>query len=124
VLVSSHLMSEMQHTADHLVVIGRGRLIADESLAGLAERSTRRTLTVRTPDRDRFAVVLRDHDAEVRVAEDGALAIAGLDARVIGDLAFAHQVPLHELSINVSSLEAAFMATTADSVEYATGARP
>jgi ABC-2 type transport system ATP-binding protein len=124
VLVSSHLMSEMQHTADHLVVIGRGRLIADESLASFAERSTQRTLTVRTPDRDRFATALRDHDAEVRVAEDGALTIAGLDARVVGDLAFAHNVPLHELSINASSLEAAFMTTTADSLEYATGARP
>jgi ABC-2 type transport system ATP-binding protein len=124
VFVSSHLMSEMQHTADHLVVIGRGRLIADESLTGFAQRSTRQTLTVRTPDRDRFAVTLRDHDAEVRVAEDGALIVAGPDARVVGDLAFAHHVPLHELSINASSLEAAFMATTAESVEYLIGARP
>ncbi len=122
VFVSSHLMGEMQHTADHLVVIGRGRLIADESVTSFAQRNTRRTLTVRTPDRDRFAVVLRDHDAEVRVAADGALAVTGLDARVVGDLAFAHNLPLHELSINASSLEAAFMAMTADSVEYATGA--
>ncbi|WP_030694588.1 ABC transporter ATP-binding protein [Streptomyces globisporus] len=120
VFVSSHLMSEMEHTADDLVVIGRGRLVAAESLAGFAARGTRRGVTVRAADpaaAPGLADALRAEGAAVR-AEEGALAVTGMDADRIGLLAFRHGVPLAELTAHASSLEEAFMELTADSVEY------
>jgi ABC-2 type transport system ATP-binding protein len=120
VFVSSHLTSEMQHTADHLVVIGRGRLIADESLIDFGTRSAKPTVSVRTPDTERFAVALRKAGAQVR-PEAGALSIGDMSAVRIGELAFAHQVTLHELTTHTTWLETAFMDLTADSVEYAAG---
>ncbi|MGW8764165.1 ABC transporter ATP-binding protein [Streptomyces sp. NPDC055815] len=138
VFVSSHLMSEMEHTADDLVVIGRGRLIAAESVADFAARGTRRSVTVRPADpaaAPDLAAALRAEGATVRTdagdatvrtetedatvrREGGGLAVTGIDADRIGLLAFRHGVPLAELTPRASSLEEAFMELTADSVEY------
>ncbi|MFI1719170.1 ATP-binding cassette domain-containing protein [Streptomyces sp. NPDC053513] len=120
VFVSSHLMSEMEHTADDLVVIGRGRLIAAESAAAFAARGTRRSVTVRTAEpaaAPGLADALGAEGATVRT-EEGVLTVTGIDAGRIGVLAFRHGVPLAELTTRASSLEEAFMELTADSVEY------
>ncbi|MFD7640866.1 ABC transporter ATP-binding protein [Kitasatospora sp. NPDC059795] len=121
VFVSSHLMSEMEHTADHLVVIGRGRLIADEPLAAFAARGRGSSVTVRTPDAEALAAALTAAGGQVR--PDGAerLVVTGLDADTIGDLAHRHGLRLRELATNAASLETAFMELTADSVEYLAG---
>ncbi|GAB3181050.1 ABC-2 type transport system ATP-binding protein [Micromonospora palomenae] len=121
VFVSSHLMSEMEHCADRLVVIGRGRLIAEQSLAEFAAGSTRASVTVRTPHAARLAAVLAAEGADVRPAAAGALVVTGLTAARVGDLALAHGIGLHELTTRTASLEEAFMELTADSVEYLAG---
>ncbi|WP_426365148.1 ABC transporter ATP-binding protein [Streptomyces sp. E-08] len=121
VFVSSHLMGEMEHTADDLVVIGRGRLVAAESTTAFAARGTRRSVTVRTADpadAPALAEVLAAEGAAVRREGDGTLAVTGADADRIGVLAFRHGVPLAGLTAHASSLEEAFMELTADSVEY------
>ncbi|MFF8380798.1 ATP-binding cassette domain-containing protein [Streptomyces sp. NPDC015661] len=120
VFVSSHLMSEMEHTADDLVVIGRGRLIAAESVADFAARGTRRSVRVRAAEPAAaagLADALRAEGATVRT-EEAALVVTGTDADRIGLLAFRCGVPLAELTPRASSLEEAFMELTADSVEY------
>ncbi|WP_405106089.1 ABC transporter ATP-binding protein [Micromonospora sp. NBC_01405] len=121
VFVSSHLMTEMEHCADRLVVIGRGRLIAEQSLAEFAARSTRASVSVRTPDPTTLAAVLEAEGADVLPADAGALLVTGLTAARIGDLALAHGIGLHELATRTASLEEAFMELTADSVEYLAG---
>ncbi|MFI1193819.1 ABC transporter ATP-binding protein [Micromonospora sp. NPDC020750] len=121
VFVSSHLMSEMEHCADRLVVIGRGRLIAEQSLAEFAARSTRASVAVRTPDPTTLAAVLEAEGADVLPADAGALVVTGLTAARIGDLALAHGIGLHGLATRTASLEEAFMELTADSVEYLAG---
>ncbi|WP_396888729.1 ABC transporter ATP-binding protein [Micromonospora reichwaldensis] len=121
VFVSSHLMSEMQNCVDRLVVIGRGRLIAEQGLAEFAAGSTRADVTVRTPDPATLSAVLTAEGAHVRPDDAGALVVTGLTAARIGDLALAHGVGLHELTTRTASLEEAFMALTADSVEYLAG---
>ncbi|WP_345467112.1 ABC transporter ATP-binding protein [Actinoallomurus oryzae] len=121
VFVSSHLMSEMEHTADHLIVIGRGELIADESLAEFAARGTSQSVTVRTPDAASLTAVLTTEGASVRPDGNQALTVTGLSAVRIGELAFRHRVLLHELAPRTASLEEAFMELTADSVEYLAG---
>jgi ABC-2 type transport system ATP-binding protein len=121
VFVSSHLMSEMENTADHLIVIGRGRLIADESLAEFAARGTRQSVTVRTPDAGALAAALTAEGASVRPDDDQALTVTGMSAARVGEVAFRHRVMLHELNPGTASLEEAFMELTADSVEYLAG---
>ncbi|MEV7355105.1 ATP-binding cassette domain-containing protein [Kitasatospora sp. NPDC091276] len=122
VFVSSHMMAEMEHTADRLVVIGRGRLIADESLAEFSARNAVTSVAVRTPELPSLAEVLRAEGAAVRQAQepDGAV-VTGLPAARIGELALRHGLVLHELATRTSSLESAFMSLTADSVEYPAG---
>ncbi|MER6116817.1 ATP-binding cassette domain-containing protein [Streptomyces sp. NPDC001743] len=120
VFVSSHLMTEMEHTANRLVVIGRGQLIAAESLTAFAARSTRLSVTVRTPDTAVLAPLLTAEGAEV-VPDGDLLTVTGLAAPRIGELALYHRVPLHELTTLGASLEEAFMELTADSVEYLAG---
>ncbi|MEV8322847.1 ATP-binding cassette domain-containing protein [Kitasatospora sp. NPDC056731] len=122
VFVSSHMMAEMEHTADRLVVIGRGRLIADESLAEFSARNAVTSVAVRTPELPSLAEVLRAEGAAVRQAQepDGAV-VTGLPAARIGELALRHGLVLHELATRTSSLESAFMSLTADSVEYLAG---
>ncbi|MGW6510602.1 ABC transporter ATP-binding protein [Streptomyces niveus] len=119
VFVSSHLMSEMENTADELVVIGRGRLIAAESVSDFAARGTRSSVRVRTPDTEAFTALLRAEGADVRpAAADGPLVVTGLDAPAIGELAHRHRLRINELTTAGASLEEAFMELTADSVEY------
>jgi ABC-2 type transport system ATP-binding protein len=126
VLVSSHLMSEMALTADHLIVIGRGRLIADEPLEAFVARTSTETVLVRTPEPGRLAAVLSGLGAYSTAGPysaegDGVLEVVGVEPRVIGDAALAAGVAVHELTPVRSSLEEAFMELTRDCVEYAAG---
>jgi ABC-2 type transport system ATP-binding protein len=118
VFVSSHLMSEMALTADHLVVIGQGRLLADTSMADFIAQNSRSYVRIRTPQRERLLDVL--HGAGVTVVEtgNGTLEVDGSKSEYIGELAAQHQLVLHELSPQQASLEEAFMQLTAESVEY------
>ncbi|WP_435059607.1 ABC transporter ATP-binding protein [Streptomyces sp. bgisy060] len=124
VFLSSHLMSEMENTADQLVVIGRGRLIAAEPLRDFAARSTRSSVVVGTPQAAELAAVLTAAGASVEPeGSTGAekLAVTGLPADRIGALAFENRIRVDELTTRTASLEAAFMELTADSVEYLAG---
>nr|WP_239122151.1 ATP-binding cassette domain-containing protein [Phytomonospora endophytica] len=123
VFVSSHLMSEMENTAEHLVVIGRGRLIADESLTAFSARSAGRRVVVRTPEAARLAGVLAAAGAVVTPSGEETLTVTGMGLERVGELAFEYSVPLRELSGHGASLEAAFMELTAASVEYLAGDR-
>jgi ABC-2 type transport system ATP-binding protein len=118
VFVSSHLMSEMALTADHLVVIGQGRLLADTSMADFIRRNSRPYVRIRTPHRDRLLTVLREAGLVAVETGGGALEVDGAEAEQLGELAARHQVTLHELSPQQASLEEAFMRLTAESVEY------
>lgn len=121
VFVSSHLMSEMEHTADELIVIGRGELIAAESVTAFAARGTRPTVTVRTPDLAKLTAVLSEEGAAVAPYDDRTLKVTGLSAPRIGELALHHRILLEELSPQAASLEAAFMELTAESTEFLAG---
>ncbi|OIJ91001.1 ABC transporter [Streptomyces colonosanans] len=121
VFVSSHLMSEMENTADELIVIGRGELIAAESLTAFAERGTRPAVTVRTPDAGALADALSAEGAAVAPYDEETLKVTGLSSDRIGEIAFEHRFLLRELATQTASLEAAFMELTADSVEYLAG---
>ncbi len=116
VFVSSHLMSEMALTAQHLVVIGRGKLIADDSIERITAGAGSR-VRVLSPQRDELARLLTDEGANVQSA-DGALSVTGVEATRVGDLAAAHRITLHELTPQRASLEEAFFDLTGDSVEY------
>ena len=120
VVVSSHLMNEMEETADHVLVIGRGRLIADTSMEEFRQRSAGGHVRVVSPDGDRLAVLLERAGARVTVAagEAAALIVVGLEAARIGDLALEHGLRMHELTPRSASLEEAFMELTHDSVDY------
>ncbi|MEU8803400.1 ATP-binding cassette domain-containing protein [Spirillospora sp. NPDC048819] len=126
VFVSSHLMNEMAVTAEHLIVIGRGRLIADCSTEEFVERSTEKMVTVRSPDAGRLAGVLAAEGAKVRPDGDSLLTVTNMEAPRVGELAAAEGAVLHELTPIRGSLEAAFMELTRESVEYgaAGGAAP
>ncbi|ALV30877.1 ATP-binding cassette domain-containing protein [Streptomyces sp. CdTB01] len=121
VFVSSHLMNEMAVTADHLIVIGRGRLVADCSTEEFIERSTERSVLVRTPDGQQLAELLRRQGATVTRTEEGDLDVTGIEAPRIAELAAAEKLVLHELSTRRGSLEEAFMELTRDAVEYDAG---
>ena len=118
VFVSSHLMSEMALTADEVVIIGRGRLIAEVPVAELLARSSQRYVRVRSPELARLRAALDEHGAETTLEDDGALSVRGMDAVAIGDLAASLPVSLHELSPQSASLEEAFMELTEETVEY------
>jgi ABC-2 type transport system ATP-binding protein len=118
VFVSSHLMSEMENTADHLIVIGRGKMIADCTMSEFITRSSGATVRVRTPSADVLARAVESKGATTQPTDDGALEVSGMTAEAIGDLAFTENIRLHELTMVRASLEEAFMALTADSVEY------
>ncbi|WP_043486975.1 MULTISPECIES: ABC transporter ATP-binding protein [Streptomyces] len=120
VFVSSHLMSEMEHTADQLIVIGRGELIAAESLEEFSARGTRQSVEVRTPAVGVLRDLLTAEGAAVHT-EGELLTVIGLGVARIGEIAQAHGVPLHHLSARSASLEDAFMELTADSVQYLAG---
>jgi len=118
VFVSSHLMSEMEHTADHLIVIGRGQLLADCTMEEFIARSSGQTVRVATPQPEVLAKAFTGAGGSAVAGTGGALIVSGLVAAQVGDLAFEHGVRLHELTVVRASLEAAFMELTADSVEY------
>src|SRR5215469_13904164 len=118
IFVSSHLMSEMEHTADHLLVIGRGRLISDCTVAEFIAANSRQSVRVRTPQPAELASVVMAAGGRVRDDGDGTVVVQGLPVDQIGDLAFEHRIRLHELAPTQASLEEAFMELTADSVEF------
>lgn len=120
VLLSSHLMSEMALTADHVIVLGRGRVLADASLDDLVGAWTRTVVTVRTPRATELAAAIEGPDVGVTALAPGVLEVSGLAAAAIGDTAAAHGIPLHELSPRAGSLEDAYLALTEDAVEYKT----
>jgi ABC-2 type transport system ATP-binding protein len=121
VLVSSHLMSEMEDTADHLVVLGRGRLLADVPMEELLGAHS--AVRVRTPQGPMLADALRRAGGRVELEIDGALRVEGLCLTEVGDVAFLADVRLHELSRVTASLEAAYLALTDADVEYRAVAR-
>jgi ABC-2 type transport system ATP-binding protein len=116
VFVSSHLMSEMAVTAEHLIVIGRGRLIADTSVKEFVASASRNVVRVVTPQ----PVELRNalERAEVAVGDDGALTVRGLSNKDIGEIALRNGIALYELTPQMASLEDAFMELTRDDVEF------
>jgi ABC-2 type transport system ATP-binding protein len=118
VFVSSHLMAEMALTADHLIVIGRGRLLADTTVASFVQRNAPGPVRVRSPMAARLADVLTATGAEVTHEADGAFTVRGADAATIGELAFTHSVPIHELSPQSASLEQAFIELAGGSADY------
>ena len=122
VFVSSHLMSEMALTADHLIVVGRGRVIANTTTAEFLEQASGNVVLVRTPQ----ATELRGHvlgpDVTVVALEPGVIEVHGLTAQQIGETALRHGIVLHELTPQQASLEEAFMDLTRDDVEFKTAA--
>jgi ABC-2 type transport system ATP-binding protein len=118
VLVSSHLMSEMAVTADHLVIIGRGRLLADTSVEELIARVAVGSVLVRSPHATDLRELLVGQGATVTSAEPGVLKVGGLTAEQIADLAVDRRMALHELAPQRASLEQAYMELTRDAVEY------
>jgi ABC-2 type transport system ATP-binding protein len=124
VLVSSHLMSEMELTADHLIIIGRGRLLADLPADRLTKSSARANVLVRSPRADELATLLTTSGAAVTREDGGGLAVTGLDAPAIADLAAANGIAVHELVPRQPSLEQAYLDLTAASVDYRASAVP
>jgi ABC-2 type transport system ATP-binding protein len=125
VFISSHLMSEMQLTADRLVVLGRGRLIADAPIQEVIDRSSLAFVRVRSPEaeglrRFRQALLGTGGDVDVDVVQDDLLVVRGATVEQVGDLAHESGLWLHELSAQQATLEEAYMELTRDSVEYGT----
>ena len=123
VFVSSHLMSEMALTADYLIIIGRGRLLADTSTESFVESSSRGDVLVRSPRAAELALLLEGSGATVRSEGNDALAITGMEAPVIADLASERGIAVHELATRHASLEQAYLDLTGESVEYRAGAQ-
>jgi ABC-2 type transport system ATP-binding protein len=117
VFVSSHLMSEMQNTADHLIVIGRGKMISACSTKEFIAANSQQSVRVRTPQRDDLVRLASAAGATVR-DDDGAVVLLGLTPQQVGDLAFENRIRLHELAPAHASLEQAFMELTASSVQF------
>jgi ABC-2 type transport system ATP-binding protein len=122
VFLSSHLMSEMAQTADRLIVLGRGRVLADGPVGDVVAGVTASSVRVRSPQAAALEPALVALGAGVHVADDGALEVSGLPAPRIGETALAAGVVLHELSPVAASLEDAYLAITQDDVEYRTEA--
>jgi ABC-2 type transport system ATP-binding protein len=121
VFVSSHLMSEMQLTADHLIVIGRGKLLADAPVAGFIKDNSRSTVAVRVPagaERDTLDRRLRAEGGRIHPGEPGELVVDGVDVTRVGDLTHELGVRVHGLAERTASLEQAYLELTASSVEY------
>jgi ABC-2 type transport system ATP-binding protein len=118
VFVSSHLMSEMENTADHLIVVGKGALIADCSMSEFIAGSSGSSVRVRTPSPDSLVLAIAAEGGSATTQKDGTLLVQGMLAEQIGDIAFEKGIRLHELATVRASLEEAFMELTASSVEY------
>jgi ABC-2 type transport system ATP-binding protein len=117
VFVSSHLMAEMALTADEVIVIGRGQILAQQAVADMTAHSAASFVRVRSPQLGKLRAALEEHGAQTQL-QDGALTVRGMDETAIGDLAAGLQVTLHELSPEWASLEEAFMELTEDSIDY------
>jgi ABC-2 type transport system ATP-binding protein len=124
VFLSSHLMSEMALTAEHLIIVGRGRLIRDISVADFVRESSKKIVRVRSPQAADLRRLVLGPDVRVSSDEPGALEIEGLTADQIGQAAADKGFVLYELTPQQASLEEAFMELTRDDVEYRTGAAP
>jgi ABC-2 type transport system ATP-binding protein len=118
VFVSSHLMSEMAQTATRLIVVGRGRLIADTTVEEFVARASGHSVTVRTPEAARLRDLLLGPDVTITSEQADVLQVQGLNAEQIGTVAWQAHVPVFELASQQASLEQAFMELTQDSVEY------
>jgi ABC-2 type transport system ATP-binding protein len=121
VFVSSHLMSEMALTAEHLIVIGRGRLLADTSVAEFIDRNSRSYIRIRTPQPERLLDVLTAAGIPATTGLDGSIEATGTTQETLGALVAEQQVTVYEISPQVASLEEAFMQLTSDAVEYRAG---
>jgi ABC-2 type transport system ATP-binding protein len=121
ILVSSHLMSEMAQTADHLIIIGRGRLLADCTTDRFIASNARSDVLVGSPQAGLLAELLAAHGATSTTESDQRLAVVGLDAPAIADLAAEHAIAVHELTPRHASLEQAYLDLTETSVEYRAG---
>ncbi|WP_369394908.1 ABC transporter ATP-binding protein [Streptomyces sp. CG1] len=118
VFVSSHLLSEMEVTADHLIVIGRGRLITEASVREVIEAGSRGPVKVRSPQAIQLAGQLRKAGAQITVDDEAALLVTGLDSTQIATIASHCGALLHELTVQHASLETAFMELTSGTTEY------
>ena len=118
VFISSHLISEMARTADHLIIIGRGRLLADTPTDQFTQASTRADVLVRSPRAADLAAALSGRGTMVTAQGDGVLTVTGMDAPALADLAAEHGIPVHELVPRGASLEQAYMDLTEGSAEY------
>ena len=121
VFLSSHLMSEMAQTADHIVVLGRGRVIADAPVAEIIARSTGASVSVRSPQAQALGAAVTAEGATVTAGADGALIVTGMPAPRIGELAAHGGLVLHELTPVAASLEQAYMELTQGETEYVSG---
>lgn len=121
VFLSSHLMSEMAVTADHIIVIGRGHIIADAPVEQVVAGSTHATVRVRSPQASALAEVLQRSGSTVESSEPGVLQVVGATAETVGEAAAANGIVLHELTSVSGSLEDAYLALTAEEVEYHSG---
>ncbi len=118
VFVSSHLLSEMALVASHLIVIGRGRILADTATEDFLNRAEGRHLRVRSPEVTRLGSILAGGGAKIAVSDGGAIRVSGLSIEKVGEAAATTGIVLHELAEQRASLEDAFMNLTSDSVEY------
>ena len=121
VLVSSHLMSEMALTADRLIVIGRGKLIAEGTIEDVVRRASSSHVRVEAAEPDRLRLLLVDRGADVSPGPDGVLVVTGIDTRDVGVIAGTARITLFELSSHTASLEKAFIKLTRDASEYTAG---
>jgi ABC-2 type transport system ATP-binding protein len=124
VFLSSHLMSEMAQTADHIIVLGRGRVIADAPVAEIVAGAGGTSVRVRTPQTQQLGDVLHGNGAGVTLGAEGELLVTGMPAPRIGELAAQHQLVLHELAPISGTLEAAYMELTQNEVQYVSGGAP
>ncbi len=121
VFVSSHLLTEMQQMAEHVVVISRGSLVADESAQSFINRSLRNDVLVRSPQRDQLEAALKAAGIKAVAEGEDGLAVTAHETAAVGDVAFANGIALHELTRRSASLEEAFLELTADKQDFATG---
>jgi ABC-2 type transport system ATP-binding protein len=121
IFLSSHLMSEMALTADHLIVLGRGRVIADAPVADILSASTRSAVRVRSPRAEQLAQLLHGPQVRITTTEQNLLTVAGVSAETISNVAAAAGIRLHELTTVGASLEEAYLDLTKDDVEYHAG---
>jgi ABC-2 type transport system ATP-binding protein len=121
IFLSSHLMSEMAQTADQIIVLGRGRIIADAPVGDILAQAAGKAVRVRTPDAERFSHLLARPNVTVTRPDADTIVVTGLEAAHVGEIAAGSHVVLHELTPLAGSLEDAYLALTADDVEYHAG---